>query len=234
MNLEFKRTLAAQWLKILRSDPRRLFGADYKWIRRAAFDDCRAQPGYVGSRYKVGGLVFIAGNPGGQKQRPGQKIGKEDRKQYELLTNLRRTTPAKLVQAFDALNDDLAESMQSWNICAKYVQSIIKDLLNFHEIAFINLVKWRTVRETMPRPLLKKSWEAHTRDQVMLLGPSLVICLGKTVAGTFINRYYRDQAHVVTVPRTRKDLYITKGGKAAIARARRYIRARKLKPRWQR
>jgi hypothetical protein len=219
----FESRLAAHWQAILRTDPKRLFGADYKWIRQAALDDSMPQPGYVGRRYKVCGLVFVAGNPGGPKQRLGKEIGTEDQKQYELLTALRRAAPTKRLQAFRALNDGLGESMQSWNISAKYVQAVIKDLVEFSEISFINLVKWRTVDERMPRGLLKKSWDAHTRDQLQLLQPSLVICLGKTIASPFMNQNYSERAHLITIPRTRKDAYVSEQAKVAIYHARRYL-----------
>jgi hypothetical protein len=60
--------LAALWQRILRTDPKKLFGKHHKSIRDYNEDDWIAQPGYVGSQYSVGGLVFVAANPGGQKR----------------------------------------------------------------------------------------------------------------------------------------------------------------------
>lgn len=121
--------------------------------------------------------------------------------------------------------------MKNWNIYQRYIREIFEGMdIGFSEVAYVNLVKWRTIGESMPRPLLKISWEAHTRDQLVMLRPSLIISLGKSVAGPFIEEFYDEQAYNITIPRTRGDLHLSPESKAAIVRARRYLRRRKRSP----
>jgi hypothetical protein len=215
MNEETTRRLASYWQKILRTEPRRVFRAHFSALRSFNEDDWIAQPGYVGSHYKCGGLVFIAANPGGPKSKT---LPPSDRQQYKLLQVLRKAKPPQRVRAFKNLNRYLCQSMKRWNIYATYIPDILQQTgIKFSDIAFINLVKRRTVGQKMPRELLELSWHAHSRDQVMLLRPSVIICLGNT-AGRFIQRVYG-----TVIPRTIKDGYLSDASREAVNRARRYL-----------
>src|SRR5262245_51728365 len=109
MKGKLKQDLAALWQRILRTDATKLFGKHYKSIRDYNKDDWIAQPGYVGFQYRVGGLVFVAVNPGGQKR---EDIGSADSKQYKLLKRLKDAGPKFRVAAFESLNRDLLRSMK--------------------------------------------------------------------------------------------------------------------------
>lgn len=221
MNPQLKRDLAELWQKILRTDPKSLFGKRHTAIRDYNEDDWIAQPGYVGAQYPIGGLAFVAANPGGQKR---DDIGAEDTEQYRLLKRLRSAAPAGRIKAFDELNRDLERSMKNWRIYERYIADLLEGLpINFSHVAFLNLVKWRTAGETLPRPLLEISWHTHTRDQLELLQPSLVISLGKSRAGPFIDEHY-DSIRNITIPRTRGDLRLSDEAKAALKSARKYLR----------
>ncbi len=221
MNAQLKRDLAELWQKILRTDPKRLFGKRHTVIRDYNEDDWIAQPGYVGAQYPIGGLAFVAANPGGQKR---DDIGGEDTEQYRLLKRLRSAASARRIKAFDELNRDLARSMKKWRIYERYVAALLEGLpISFSHVAFLNLVKWRTTGETLPRSLLEISWRTHTRDQLELLQPSLVISLGKSRAGPFIDEHYAAIRNI-TIPRTRGDLGLSDKSKAAIKSAREYLR----------
>jgi hypothetical protein len=165
--------------------------------------------------------VFVAGNPGGQKT---DDIGLADNKQYKLLQRLRSARPAERIKAFDDLNRDLVRSMKDWRIYDMYIARIFKGLpISFSDVAFINLLKWRTIGETLPRSLLSISWEAHTRDQIHLLRPSLIISLGKSVTGPFIEQHYADARYNIIIPRTRGDLRLSDESRVAIKSARGYL-----------
>jgi len=218
MNGKLKQDLAALWQRILRTDATKLFGKHHKSIRDYNEDDWIAQPGYVGSQYRTRGLVFVAVNPGGQKR---EDIGFADSKQYKLLKKLRDAAPKFRVAAFENLNRDLVRSMKNWNIYRRYIPEILKGTdIGFSDVAYVNLVKWRTVGEGMPRAVVKISWEAHTREQLALLRPSLIVSLGKSIAGPFIDEFYNEEVHNITIPRTRRDLRLSDGSKAAIKLAR--------------
>jgi hypothetical protein len=63
----FTRQLADLWAEILRTKANRIFLDDADLLRGEAKDDRTPQPGYVGCRYRPGGLLFIAKNPGGRE-----------------------------------------------------------------------------------------------------------------------------------------------------------------------
>lgn len=57
--------LARLWQAILQSDPDQLFGSDAAILMdRPNVGDELPQPGFVGSSYRPGGVLFMGNNPG--------------------------------------------------------------------------------------------------------------------------------------------------------------------------
>jgi len=99
-----------------------------------------------------------------------------DRIQLRLLRSLRRSESRGRVERFQELNRHLSNSMPAeWNVCS-IVQNVLNRIgLDFDDIAYLNLVKWRTRGERLRMGLLRRSWRAHTHQQIELLKPSAIV-----------------------------------------------------------
>lgn len=173
--------LAGLWQSILQADPNRLFGADsWRLEQRSGFGDDLAQPGFVGSRYQRGGILFLAKNPG--KGTLPLSAGEE--RHLSALRGLRSAVPESLLASFERLMDELLDVMPGWGVFQNYVRPIISEAGIAHEsVAYINLLKWRS--EDARPGMFRRSWLAHTQEQYRLLQPRYVIALGHTTEGIF-------------------------------------------------
>ena len=66
--------------------------------------------------------------------------------------------------------------------------------LDFSEVAYVNLLKWRTTSSKGLNRLYELSWKDHTRDQLELLAPSRVIAIGSNAGRAFRRLYDRPVA----------------------------------------
>src|SRR5208283_5389668 len=186
MDQETLIALAALWRKILRTDRDKLFGPDAHLLLNRNWGDLIPQPGYVGSKYRPGGLAFVLLHPGGG---PEDGLGETDRLQYERLNWLRDSSDHDLVKRFDELMGVLREIMPTWEIVRRCIDPIITgSSLDFSKISYFNLVKWKPSTPNGLNPLYQRSWQDHTGEQARLLNPSVVIAVGKT-AGKFLQRH---------------------------------------------
>jgi hypothetical protein len=209
---------AELWHSILNSDPKSLFGPDAALLRHHKEDDWIAQPGYVGKKYKRGGLLFVGMNPGGTTI---GEVSKDDQKQLALLTALRESSQRNRLAAFEELTSELSRSMKRWAIY-QAVERILESLdMSFSEVAYINLVKWRTKEERVSSRLLRKSWYAHAAPQIKLLQPGGTISLGVTTA----KQLDRLRPFHLAIERTIGDKYWSPKTENSIRKACRYLRA---------
>jgi len=198
MDTEFHKSLALHWRETLRLDPEAIFGSEAKRLLNRNWGDRVPQPGYVGINYRPGGLVFVSMNPGGG---PLEGLGQEDLKMYAALQRLRDCNTAQASKSFAGLSGLLHEVMQTWKIYKVFVAPVLEYSGNeFSNTAYLNLLKWRTQKSSGLRTLYKLSWENHTRQQLELLQPSVVVAIG-TDAGREFRRYYTNDIQFQAIPR---------------------------------
>jgi hypothetical protein len=220
-NTRFKHRLAQLWAEIIKADAEKLFGCDSHLLRNESADDRTAQPGFVGARYRRGGLLFIGMNPGGRVGR----MTAADQPQFRLLKALRNASTGTRLAKFVELNRALSQSMQAWAVC-KPAKRILEALgLSFSQIAFLNLVKWRTRGERVSARVLRKSWECQVSAQIELLEPCGIVSLGKA-AGKAVNRFSPDVSFNRIIPRRRGDRGEPPEQKRAVAATIRFLKNR--------
>jgi hypothetical protein len=83
---DLRSKVALLWRRILTADPDAIFGPGASRLLNRNWADRLPQPGYVGARYRPGGLVFVSMNPGGG---PKQGLGADDQRQNGALQCLR-------------------------------------------------------------------------------------------------------------------------------------------------
>lgn len=219
--------LAEQWHAILRHTETRqeIFGdlADDLIDRAEGTENDRDRlphPGFVGRDCPTQGLLFLGLNPANGPYLPGSP----EEPHYEHLRSLRDSAPSDRIERFEALMDHDAQWMPHIQLMGIVVQPLLERLnLSFGEIAYLNVLKWRTKRR--PRvALLRASLEAHTLSQILTLHPRTIAVLG---SGLF-NRLSRGRVgeafgtlieRCVCIPRTNGDNWLSPEGEAGIREA---------------
>lgn len=174
---------ALLWRRILTADPDAIFGAEASRLMNRNWADPLPQPGYMGQRYLPGGLVFVSMNPGAG---PQDGLSVDDQRQYSALQRLRDADEAAALAAFDELTQVLAGIMPGWKIHQNFVAPVLRAAgLDFSQVAYVNLLKWRTTASSGLARLYALSWDHHTREQLDLLAPSRVIAIGSDAGRAF-------------------------------------------------
>ena len=189
---------ALLWRRVLRADPNVIFGSEASRLMNRNWADRLPQPGYMGLRYRSSGLVFVSMNPGAG---PQDGLGPDDQRQYAALKHLRDGDDSSICAAFDDLTAVLANIMPGWKIHRNFVMPVLQAAgLDFSQVAYVNLLKWRTTASSGLARLYALSWNHHTHDQIELLAPRHVIAIGSD-AGHAFKKHYTGQAEFDFIPR---------------------------------
>jgi hypothetical protein len=210
-------TAGALWRSILLADYSEFFSECPKYIRDTGHEmDKVPQPGFVGSKYRRGGLLLIGQNPGNDRVANG-KLSLADQEQYDLLTILSGCTEDHVPQAFNALMGALGKSvMPKWIIFKNVVKPLLDSLdLSLENVAYTNLMKYHTSGSQLPVCLFRKAWTT-TERQLDLLAPGVIVCLGYGTASKF-HSFYTGDARSYRIERHIGDTRLPPGGEADIA-----------------
>lgn len=201
MNDESKRRYVEIWQRILRTNPEQVFGDSYKILAYPETkhpDDIIAQPGFVGQNYKAGGYIFVGMNPGKPKN-DMERSG--DRKQLEILKALENSDMEEGFHLFNKLSSTLIEIMPTWRIFKNFVAPILRNTKRtLQDVAYVNLLKWRTILNKSLNKLYDKSWDLHTKEQISILNPSIIIALGKDAEKAYM-RHDELGVKIIGIPR---------------------------------
>jgi hypothetical protein len=214
---EMNLAACALWRGILLADHSDFFSDCPRYIRATGhLMDKVPQPGFVGSKYRRGGLLLIGQNPGNDRV-PHGTLSPADQEQYDLLTNLLGCSDDQAPQAFNALMTGLSESIMSkWVIYKNVVKPLLDGLdLCLERVAYTNLMKYHTTGSQLPKGLFRKAW-ATTERQLDLLAPGVIVCLGYGTASKF-HSFYTGDARSYRIERHIGDTRLPPGGEADIA-----------------
>lgn len=212
--MDLRQSASLLWRRILTADPDVIFGAEAARLMNRNWADRLPQPGYMGARYRSGGLVFVSMNPGAG---PQAGLSADDQRQYGALQRLRDADEDATRTGFDELTQVLADIMPGWKIQQNFVAPVLRAAaLDFSEVAYMNLLKWRTTASSGLARLYALSWDHHTREQLELLAPSRVIAIGSD-AGRAFQRHYTGAVDFDFIPRAIGN-NVGPAGRAALAR----------------
>ena len=181
--------------------------------------------GYVGARYRVGGVMFVARNGAIGKTGSDKE---ENRKTYRLTVKLQKSNAKERQQAFDDLMGHLYDSIQGWGTF-KYVEEFLaRTGLSFDEVSYINFVAFRSSDENLRAHIYGEAWAHYTGRLVEAIRPGFVVPLGGA-AGYYMSRHYEGNAQVTGwIHRMRGDNAIPPEGRRDIKRAKSAFRRFKL------
>lgn len=186
----------------------------------ANYRDRLPHPGFVGSKYRQAGLLFLGLNPAHGPIEPG---GTEE-PHYAALQTLRQAGPEQRDEAFRSLMANDRPWMPGIRLMRTVIQPALTDLgLDFDDIAYLNVVKWRTQNvSNVPVALLHISLQHHTLAQINSLAPKVIAVLGIGLHRRLVRfnqqGYFPDAIlqKCVCVPRTNGDRWLSPEGRAGI------------------
>ena len=180
-------------------------------------EDRLPHPGFVGTGYGSGGLLFLGMNPGAG----GDGRARDEIPHYEGLRELKTAAPERRLQAFE----QLMEYDAGWYPSIRIMQTIVTPVLSgagltYASIAYLNVLKWRTAKSAGLTPLYKISLRAHTLEQLAEINPGTIAVLGmglaKDLAG--LPEFHRPYGQMcITIPRMQGDVGLPKRGIDAVA-----------------
>jgi hypothetical protein len=157
----------------------------------------------MGAQYRPGGLVFVSMNP---RAGPQVVLNASDLHHYMALQGLKGADQSVARRAFDELTQVLADIMPRWRIYLNCVAPVLGAAgLDFAEVAYVNLLKWRPTTDGGLARINAISWHLHTRDQIELLAPSRVIAIGSDEGPDFRKRC-TEQVDFDFIPRIHKNV----------------------------
>jgi hypothetical protein len=153
-------------------------------------------------------------NPGAG---PQGGLSAEDVRQYRALEGLRAAEDADLCAVFHDFTTALADIMPTWKIHRNFVVPVLAAAhVDFTQVAYVNLLKWRTKASGGLARLYALSWQHHTRAQLELLAPSRIIAIGSD-AGRAYQRHAESPVAFDFIPRVIGN-NVGAEGRAALAR----------------
>jgi len=100
----------------------------------------------------------------------------------------------------------LEEVMPTWSIYRNFVAPVLQCArLRLSQVAYLNLLKWRTHQGAALERLYELSWKHHTREQFILLEPGFVIAIG-VGAGRELQILNSSSTEVHVIPRIRNNI----------------------------
>lgn len=187
--------------------------------RSQIFDDNRLEPitavnhaqipapGWVGSHWAEGTLL-VAINPGGGGD--AYKVNPTDDRLYNKFRELRDAKGENAqASAMHQMSEDWIDIQKSHNIWRLISAVLHATGENFNEIAYINIVPFRTREDKLPRKAeLARSWTLASKRQVDALQPKRIIALGKKAYKAMLSAGADQQCEIILIKRTIGDSYI--------------------------
>jgi uracil-DNA glycosylase len=130
------------------------------------------QPGYIGQTYSETRLLLVAQNPAV----PPVHLSAADRTYTAALRTLQQDSTA---QQYRELHAVLQEFIPKWPVHGSYFP-LQACGLSLRDIAYINLVRCRTLRNSTPnRSMARNCINEHFSRWLKLLSPKVVVFIGK-------------------------------------------------------
>lgn len=185
----FNGKAALLWQNILNVDPREVFsGVETHAVSREGSNDDLPQPGYVGPNYEPGNILLLGQNPGNDPI--GKGISASDALQYRHLRKLKDCGPEHAQKTYIELMETLGENvMPKWPLIRNVVIPFLSEIdMKLSDVAFTNIAKFRTTSSSFQTIIYERSW-LLTLEQIELLQPGNIVCLGEKTRSEFCRRY---------------------------------------------
>jgi hypothetical protein len=158
-----------------------IFGSTDRLPHGARSDARDMWAGYVGPKYRPGGLVLVAHFPaGGTDPYANTARAARDEPFYELISAFKRADSLSRAAAFETLNRHVANALPQWRMYTIIRVVLEAAEVSLDEVALINLVPYRIAGNSKPSAkVVQAAWAKCTEPGLHALQPGMVAALGK-------------------------------------------------------
>jgi len=175
--------------------------------------------GFCGPRYRRGGPVLLAINPGGGGDAYASRTP-QDCELIPLLEAFVRANPAELPEAFERMCASYSAHAQTWNLWRILRPTLEACGTPVEEVCYLNLFPYRTAKDARPASrALTAAWTQVVAPLLQALQPSRLVALGKKSGGV-AERFHREPPPLFVVPRTIGDTYVSEDAQRVLAAIR--------------
>lgn len=175
--------------------------------------------GFAGTKYRPGGVVLLAINPGGGGSSYRIRTA-QDNQLLPLIVAFTESSGDHSPGHFAAMSSNYAAQVRTWNlwrILGPTLEACGKEL---SEVAYLNCFPYRTSEDRMPHAsALRASWKKIVEPLLSQLRPATLVALGKKVGGV-AERHFRGPGKLHVVPRTIGDSRVSEEARVVLARLR--------------
>jgi hypothetical protein len=180
---------------------------DEKYLPLYLQDDARVMTiGYVGKNYERGkGIMLLGINPGGGGVKFASGRSAEDKLFYPNLYEFKATGS---LESLAQINKAYTQVLPLWNLWRILGPTIEAAGRTFDEIAYMNVVPYRTRDDkTPPVATQRQSWTHIVEPTLELLQPNAMVSLGMK-AGKVVQRFHTGDQRHYCVQRTIGDSWV--------------------------
>ena len=172
--------------------------------------------GFAGPRYKHGGVVLMAINPGGGGDAYMIRTA-QDSQLLPLIELFLESDKASIQDRFLVMSENYSAQVKTWNLWRILYPVLQACNRQLEEVAYLNCFPYRTSGDRMPEArAIRNSWSMVVAPLLSELKPSIVIALGRK-AGRVVEKYIQSSADVYVVPRTIGDSRISEEAKGVLS-----------------
>jgi hypothetical protein len=176
-----RQSLADLWHSLSQVTREQMFGPENDRYRPMHNLQHAALPalGWVGQRYRVGGLVILAANPGGGGD--GYRPALGDAELYDCFAKLRAAADAgQAILTFDRMTALYLRLTMGHNISLPLQAVLQHGHLEPEQCAFLNIIPFRTRGDAWPGvDIRRQAIKLVLAQQLLVLMPGKLVCLGK-------------------------------------------------------
>jgi hypothetical protein len=180
-----------------------------------------ARPTWIGKNYGVGGVLLLGKNPAGGSAAHREASHPSDPGLADALNQLIEEPNMANYRVWrDVAQPRAMSTWRIWRISVKAVLTALEPLaIGEHNVAFGNLVPFRTAGNTVKHDEFVRGWEQDARHIVALLQPSLIV---KMTAKFQALHKYCPNIEILPFRRDNGDRRITSFGFADLADIRQW------------
>lgn len=183
-------------------------------------DDARTPfLGFCGPKWKSGGVVVLAINPGGG----GDAYKRRTHQDAELIPLIRQfmtSVPQDVGIVFYDMCDSYRQQVQTWNLWRILRPTLDACGCSIDEVCYLNIFPYRTLGDAKPtEAALRRAWSLIVQPLLTVLDPAMVVALGKK-AGNVAMKLHSQPPRLFVVPRTIGDSYVSHEAQAVLDQIR--------------
>lgn len=180
-----------------------------------------ARPTWIGRSYRPGGVLLLGKNPGGGSVSYRHASHAGDGRLADAFSRLMQEQSIYSYRNWIAVQRVVMNDWRIWSISVSAIVGVLGDIgITADDIAFGNLVPFRTAENKVLAKELAQGWEKDLRPTIELLQPALIIKMTSNFPG--LGERVKD-SNVLTFRRANGDRCVTASGKTDLVNIKAWL-----------